>query len=151
VRRRSAKKQTATSKQATQAAQRLRAGPPWADDEFDEHFDGLVDLARASMSGEHFVVVMLWWHAARRAYETRNLEQLAKLLRSGVPHSRQVGQMLADVFDSCKLMRKRKGGQHKLFGMSAAVQKALAERDVRRLQREKSIGELSQPMSCAPN
>ena len=47
------------------------------------------------MSGEHFLVVVLWLHAARRAYERGNLEQLAKLKRMGVPHSRQVGQMLS--------------------------------------------------------
>jgi hypothetical protein len=47
----------------------------------DAHFDELVDrVVRASVSGEHFVVVWLWLYAARRAYETRNLEQLAKLL-----------------------------------------------------------------------
>jgi hypothetical protein len=115
------------------------------DDYMDAHFDQLVDcVVRAGVSGEHFVVVMLWRHAARRAYETGNLEQLAKLLRSGVPHSRQVGQMLADVFDSCKLVRKRKGGQRKLFRMSAAARYASAARDVRRLQRGefKLIGEL---------
>jgi hypothetical protein len=48
-------------------------------------------------------------------------------------------QMLADVFDLCKLARKRRGGQRKLFGISAEVQKALADRDLRLLQREKSI------------
>ena len=80
----------------------------------DAHFDQLVDcVVRASVSGEHFLVVVLWLHTARRAYETRNLEQLAKLLRSGVPHSRQADQMLADMFGLCKL--KRRGGQRKLF------------------------------------
>ena len=97
------------------------------------------------MSGEHFLVVVLWLHAARRAYETRNLEQLAKLLRSGVPHSRQADQMLADMFGLCKLMRKKKGGQRKLFGMSAAAQYVQAERTVRRLMSGeiKLINELS--------
>ena len=62
----------------------------------DAHFDQLVDcVVRASVSGEHFLVVVLWLHAARRAYERGNLEQLAKLKRMGVPHSRQVGQMLS--------------------------------------------------------
>jgi hypothetical protein len=112
----------------------------------DAHFDELVDrVVRASVSGEHFVVVWLWLYAARRAYETRNLEQLAKLLRSGVPHSRQVDQMLADMFGLCKLMRKKKGGQRKLFGMSAAAQNVQAERTVRRLMTGeiKLINELS--------
>jgi hypothetical protein len=81
--------------------------------------------------------------ATRRAYETGNLDHLANLFRSGVPHSRQEYQMLAEVFDLCKLKRKRRGGQRKLFGISAEVQKARAERDVRLLQREKSIDELS--------
>jgi len=123
VRRRSAKEQIATSEQATQAAQRLRAGRPWTDDEFDEHFDGLVDLVDR-VSGEHFLAVAFWWHATQRGYEKGNLDQLAKLFRSRVPRSQQIGQMLADVFDLCKLKRKRRGGQRKLFGMSAEAQKA---------------------------
>jgi hypothetical protein len=85
------------------------------------------------VSGEHLAAVSLWRHAARRAYETGNLDQLAKLFRSGVPHSRQADQMLAEVFHSCKLMRKRKGGQRKLFRASAAARYASAARDVRRL------------------
>ena len=142
MRRRSAKEQMATSEQATQAAQRLRAGRPWTDDEFDEHFDGLVDLV-GRVSGEHFLAVAFWWHATQRGYEKGNLDQLAKLFRSRVPRSQQIGQMLADVFDLCKLKRKRRGGQQKLFGISAETQKARAECDVRLLQREKSIAELS--------
>ena len=144
MRRRSAKEQMATSEQATQAAQRLRAGRPWTDDEFDEHFDGLVDLVDR-VSGEHFLAVAFWWHATQRGYEKGNLDQLAKLFRSGVPHSRQVDQMLADMFGLCKLMRKKKGGQRKLFGMSAAAQYVQAERTVRRLMSGeiKLINELS--------
>ena len=96
---------------------------------FDAHFDRLVDcVVRAGVSGEHFVVVTLWWHAARRAYETGSLEQLAKLFRSGVPHSRQMGQMLADLFDSSKLMK----GKRKLFE-PAATRYDPAERAVPRL------------------
>jgi len=146
VRRRSAKEQTATGEQATQGAQRLRARRPLTDDEFDEHFDQLVDwVVRAGVSGEHFAVVTLWWPAARHAYETGDLEPLAKLLRSGAPLPPQVPLMLADVFDSCKLMRKRRGGQRKLFGMSAAARYASAAHDVRRLVcgELKLFGELS--------
>ena len=100
----------ATGEQAAQGAQRLRVRRPLTDDEFDAQFDELVDLVDpASVSGEHLVAVTLWSHAARRAYETGSLEQLAKLFRSGVPHSRQVDQMLAELFHSGKLMRKRKG------------------------------------------
>jgi hypothetical protein len=136
MRKRLAQDQTVTGEQATQEAQRLV--------EFDRHFDQLVDrVDRARVSGEHWVVVALWWHAARRAYETGKLDQLAKLFRSGVPHSRQVRQMLADVFDLCRLARKGRGGQRKLFGVSAEVQKARAVCDVRLLQRAKSIDELS--------
>ena len=124
----------ATGEQAAQGAKRLRARLPLTDDEFDAQFDQLVDLVdRASVSGEHLAAVSLWRHAARRAYETGNLDQLAKLFRSGVPHSRQADQMLAEVFHSCKLMRKRKGGQRKLFRASAAARYASAARDVRRL------------------
>jgi hypothetical protein len=91
VRRQSAKEQTTTGEQATQGAQRLRARRPLTDDELDARFDQSVErVVRASVGGEHFVVVTLWWHAARRAYETGNLDQLAKLFRSGVPHSRQM-------------------------------------------------------------
>jgi hypothetical protein len=97
--------------------------------DIDAHFDELVDrVVRASVSGEHFLVVTLWLYAARRAYKTGYLEQLAKLLRMGVPLSRQMRQMLADLFDSGKLMK----GKRKLFD-SAAARYDLAERDVRRL------------------
>jgi hypothetical protein len=110
-------------------------------DYIDAHFDQFVDrVVRASVGGEHLVVVMLWRHAARRAYETGSLEQLAKLLRSGVPHSRQIDQMLADLFDSSKLMK----GKRKLFE-SAAARYDLAERAVRHLMSGelKLLGELS--------
>jgi hypothetical protein len=40
MRRQSAQDQTVTGEQAAQAAQRLRAGRPLTDDEFNEHFDG---------------------------------------------------------------------------------------------------------------
>jgi signal recognition particle subunit SEC65 len=141
MRRQSAQDQTVTGEQAAQAAQRLRAGRPLTDDEFNEHFDGLVDLVdRTSVSGDHLLAVTLWWHAARRAYEMGNPNQLSRLFRSGVPHCRQIGQMLADVFD---LLKRRRGGQRKLFEISAEEQKARAESDVRLLQREKSIDELS--------
>ena len=144
MRRRSAKEQTATGEQATQVAQRLRARRPLTDDEFDEYFDQLVDLVvRASVSGEHLAAVTFWSGAARRAYETGNLDQLAKLFRSGVPHPQQVAQMLADVFDLCKLKRKRKGGQRKLFGMSAEAQKAMAERDMRRAYETGNLAQLA--------
>jgi hypothetical protein len=109
--------------------------------DIDAHFDELVDrVVRASVSGEHFLVVMLWLYAARRAYETGSFEQLAKLFRSGVPHSRQIDQMLAALFDSSKLMK----GKRKLFE-SAAARYDLAERDVRRLMSGelKLLGELS--------
>jgi hypothetical protein len=86
VRRRSAKEQTATGEQATQGAQRLRARRPWTDDEFDEHFDGLVDLVDR-VSGEHLLAVAFWRHATQRGYEKGNLDQLAKLFRSRVPRS----------------------------------------------------------------
>jgi hypothetical protein len=87
---------------------------------------------------------MLWLHAARRAYETGNLDQLAKLFCSVVPHSPQLDQMLVDIFGLCKLIRKNKGAQRKLFGMSAA-QNALAEHIVRCLMSGefKLSGELS--------
>jgi len=147
VRRRSAKEQTATGEQATQGAQRLRARRPLTDDEFNEHFNQLVDLVDpASVSGEHFVVVTLWLHAARRAYETSNLDQFAKLFRSGVPHSRQAGQILAALFDSAKLMK----GKRKLFE-SAAARYDLAERDARRLMSGelKLLGEVSDKQRVA--
>jgi hypothetical protein len=127
--------------QTTQGAQRLRARRPLTDNEFDERFNQLVDrVDPASVSGEHWVAMTFWWHAARRAYETGNLDQLAKLFRSGVPHSRQIDQMLADLFDSCKLTK----GKRKLFE-SAAARYDLAERDVRRLMSGelKLLGELS--------
>ena len=142
MRRRSAKEQMATSEQATQAAQRLRAGRPWTDDEFDEHFDGLVDLV-GRVSGEHFLAVAFWWHATQRGYEKGNLDQLAKLFRSRVPRSQQIGQMLGDVFDLCKLKRKRRGGQRKLFGMSAEAQKAEVERAARRAYETANLDELA--------
>jgi hypothetical protein len=144
MRRQSAQDQAATGERATQAVQRLSACRTVTVVEFDEHFDQLVDLVvRASLSGGHWLVIILWWHAARRGYETGNVDQLAKLFRSGVPLSRQAGQMLADVFDLCKLKRTKRGGQRKLFEISAETQKARAECDVRLLQREKSISELS--------
>jgi hypothetical protein len=55
------------------------------------------------VSGEHLLAVAFWRHATQRGYEKDNLDQLAKLFRSRVPRSRQIGQMLADVFDLCKL------------------------------------------------
>lgn len=69
----------AQAKAATVTASRqLRV----TDDYIDAHFDQLVDcVVRASMSGEHFLVVLLWRHAARRAYAKRNLDQLAELFR----------------------------------------------------------------------
>jgi hypothetical protein len=92
--------------------------------DINAHFDELVDLVvRASMGGEHLLVLMLWRHAARRAHETGNLDKLAKLFRSGVPLSRREGQMLADLFDSSKLMK----GKRKLFESAAALYD-LAER-----------------------
>jgi hypothetical protein len=138
VRRRSAKEQTATSEQATQAAQRLRA---WTEDEFDEQFDGLIDLVDR-VNGENWLAVAFWWHATQRGYEKGNLDQLAKLFRSGVPRSRQIDQMLADVFDLSKLKRKRRGGQRKLFGMSAEAQKAEVERAARRAYETGTLDEL---------
>jgi hypothetical protein len=133
MRRQSAQDQTVTGEQATQAEQRLRACRTVSVVEFDEHFDQLVDLVeRASVSREPWLAVLLWRHAARRAYETGNLDQLAKLFRSGVPHSRRVGQGLAAVFELCKLKRKKRGRQRKLFGISAEAQKAGVESVARR-------------------
>jgi hypothetical protein len=141
MRTRSARDQPATGKQATQAAQRLPAGRPVTLVEFDKHFDDLVD--RAPVSGENWLAEVLWWHAARRAYETRNPDQLAKLFRPGVPHSRMVGQMLADVFDLCELKRKRRGGQRKLFGISAEAQKAATERAALRAYETGNLDQLA--------
>jgi hypothetical protein len=140
----SAQDQTATSEQATQAAQRLRAGGPLTDDEFDEHFNGLVDIMdRVRVNGEHFVPVTFWWHATQRAYETCNLDQLAKLFRSRVPRCRQIDQMLAAVFELCKLKRKERGGQRKLFGMSAEAQNAGVESVARPLYGTGNLDQLA--------
>jgi hypothetical protein len=122
-----------------------RARRPVTDDEFDAHFDELVDCAvRLNLSANHLAVIVLWYHAARRAYETGSLEQIAKLFGAGAPLSRQVGRLLADVFKPCKLTQKSRGGKRKMFA-SAAAQYALAEDALQRVRRGelKLISELS--------
>jgi hypothetical protein len=108
--------------------------------DLNTQFDELVDCVdRLKLE----VVVTLWRHAARCAYETGNLEQLAKLFHAGAPLPRQAGQLLALVLGSGKLTQKRRGGKRKMFA-SAATRYALTERTVRRLMSgDKLIGELS--------
>ena len=96
-------------------------------------------LARRSPTNEPLELAF-WQHDARHAYETSDLKPLAKLFRSDLPLTPTMRAMLADVFESCKLIK----GKGKLF-RSAAAQYAHAERNVRRLMSGelKLIGELS--------
>jgi hypothetical protein len=96
-------------------------------------------LARRSSTSEP-LTLLFWRHDAQHAYETGDLGPLAKLFRSDLPLTPMARAMLADVFESCKLMK----GKGKLLG-SAAAQYALAARMVRRVMsgKLKLTGELS--------
>ncbi len=100
----------------------------------------LVDLIlarRSPTSGP--LALVFWWHAAGRAYETGDLEPLAKLLRSGAPLLPQVPLMIADVFDSCKLMiRDVRGGAVRFGGARRAAPDVRRAQTVRRAIRQRS-------------
>jgi hypothetical protein len=98
---------------------------------FDERVNR---VDRAGVNAEHIAAVGLWWGAARHAYETRQLDQLARLLRSRIPLSPQVRPMLAEIFDLSKLKMKSAGGRYKLFGNSLTANYKLAADDVKRMQ-----------------